>query len=87
MPATVCTRNSQQGLCLESRIGKIIIKTNHYALNRLEIAGIENITGNLESIYLLASRKTIGVVSHRIILVVIADSIAEIDGISGIGHQ
>ena len=87
MPATVCTRNSQQGLCLESRIGKIIIKTNHYALNRLEIAGIENITGNLESIYLLASRETIGIVSHGIILVVIADSIAEIDGISGIGHQ
>ena len=84
---TVGTRYTQHRFGLEGRISQIIIQAYHDALDGFEIAGIEHIARYFEGINLFACGEAIGIATHRVILVVIADGIAEVDGISGIRHQ
>ena len=87
MATTVGLRYSQHRLGLEGRICHITIKSDFYPLYRFQIACIKHISGYLKRINLIAGRETVSIVTHRIPLIVIADGIAEIDGVSGVLFQ
>ena len=85
--SAVSTRDTQHRLRLEGRIRQVIIESHLDAFDGFQIAGIEHIARHLESIYPLTCRKTIGIVAHRVALVVVADGITEVDGIGGVLFQ
>ena len=85
--STVRTAYTQHRLGLERRISLIIIETYENTLDRFQILSLQHISRNLHRINDGTCRKTIGIVAHRISLVVVADSIREVDSISGIGFQ
>ena len=87
MSTTVCTRYTKHGLGLESRIGKILVKTHRDTLDGFQIAGVEHIARNLQGINLVARRETISKRAHGVTLVVVADGIAEVDGVGSVGFQ
>ena len=63
------------------------IQAHQDALDRLQILGFEHTSRHLHGINHLARGETVGIVSHRIALVVIADGIREVDGIGGVGLE
>ena len=82
--ATVGTAHSQHRFGAESRIGMVGIQSHQDTLDRFQILRFQHISRYLHRINGSTCRETIGVVSHRIALVVVADGIREVDGIGGI---
>ena len=78
------TAYTQHRLGLEGRIGMICVKTYQNTLDRLQILRFEHISRHLHRIDNFAGSETVGIVSHRIALVIIADGIGEVDGIGSI---
>ena len=87
MASTIRTGNAEQGFGTESRVGQIGIKTYADALDRLEVGSINHITRHLEGINLLTRREGIGIITQRVVFVVICNSITEVNRISGVGYQ
>ena len=81
---TVSTRDAQQRLGLESRVGEVIVKSHHHTLDRFKVAGIKHIAGHLKGINLLACGESIGVRPHRIAFIIISDGVTEVNGIGGV---
>ena len=81
---TVGTWHTDHGLGLESWVSQIIIQSYEDALYWFQITGIEYIARYLHRIDLLACREAIRIVSQRITLVVVYDSITEVYRISGV---
>ena len=62
-------------------------KSHHHPLDGLQVLGIEHSAGHLHGVNHIARTERIGVLSHRVALVVVLDGIAEVDGVGGIGLQ
>ena len=83
----VGTRHTEHGLGFEGRVGEVVIEPYGDALDRLQVAGVKYIARHFEGVDLLARGEAIGERAHRIALIVVADGIAKIDGIGGVGLQ
>ena len=79
---TICTTHTKHWLRLEGRIGLVTIQAHQDTLDRFQVFRLQYITRNFQGINCLTCRKTIGEVTHRIVLIVITDSIRKVDGIS-----
>ena len=82
--ATVGTAHSQHRLGSEGRIGMVGIQSHQDTLDRFQILRFQHMPRYLHGINGSSRRETVGIVSHRIALVVIADGIREVDGVGGI---
>ena len=82
--ATVGTAHSQHRLGSEGRIGMVGIQSHQDTLDRFQILRFQHMARYLHGINGSSRRETVGIVSHRIALVVIADGIREVDGVGGI---
>ena len=83
----VGTGNALQGLGTECRVSEVGIESYADALDGFQVRGIYHVAAHLEGVYLLSGRERKGIVSHRVAFVVVADGIAEVYGIGGVGNQ
>ena len=81
VPAAVSARYAQHRLGLEGRVCQIVVKSHHDTLDGFEVAGVEHVSCHFEGIDLLACREAVGIVAHRVTLVVVCDGVAEVDGV------
>ena len=87
MSRSVSTGNTHEGFFAEYGICQVVIKTDTDAFHGFQIRCIEHIASHLKGINLFACREGVGIVSHGVALVVVADSVAEINGVGCIGFQ
>ena len=85
MSVGVSAGYAQQGFGTEGRVCQVVIQANEYACHGVQVLGTEHMTRHLECVGLLACREGKRIVTHRVVLVVVADGIAEVDGIRHIG--
>ena len=85
--ATVCTAHSEHRLCLESGVGLVGIESHEDTLYRLQILCFEHTSRHFERVNGVARGETVGVVAHRVSLVVVRNGIAEVDGVSGVRNE
>ena len=71
----------------EKETGKVIVETYHQSLDGLQVLGIQAITAHLKGVDMVAGRETEGVVAHGVALIVVADGVAKVHGIGGVGFQ
>ena len=86
-PASVGPCHAQHRFCLEGRVGGVGIETYENALDGFQVLCLDHKTGHFHCVYLLAGRETVGVVAQGISLIVVADGIAEVDGIGSVFAQ
>ena len=87
MSATVGPSDTQHGLLLECRIGRVCIKSYENALDRFEVFGCNNVARHLHRVDYRTRREAVSVVAERVTFIVVADGIAEINRISGVGFK
>ena len=87
MSAIVGASVAQHGLGGERRILQIGIKPYLNPFHRLQALGIQHIAANLHRVDMIACGKRIGVVPQRVVLIVVGDGIAEVNGVSGVLFQ
>ena len=63
----------------ESRVVEVGIETDEYSLHGLQVFGIEYIASYLQRVNLLSCGESIGIVAHRVALVVVRDGVGEVD--------
>ena len=57
------------------------IKSHQYAFDRLQVLGVQTVAAHLKGVDMVACREAESVVAHGVALVVVADGIAEVNGI------
>ena len=83
----VGTRDALQRLGAECRVGQVVIQSDADALDGFEVRRVEHVARHLEGVDALAGRERVGIVAHRVVFVVVADGVAEVYRIGGIGLQ
>ena len=63
------------------------MESDEDALDGFQVPGFEHIARNFKCIDSVPRRERVGIVSQWITLVIVGDSIREVDGVSGIGFQ
>ena len=78
------TEHGQGG---ESGVGKVVIESHEDTLDGFEGLGIDDIACHFQRVDHITGGETVGVVAHRVALVVVGDSIGEIHRVGGVGDQ
>ena len=84
MTSTVCTRDTHQWFRGKNSVRQIIIESDGDTFYRLQVAGIQHITSNLEGINLLTCREGKGIVTQGVALIIIGNGVTEVDGIGSV---
>ena len=87
MTTTIRATYTQHGLFFKGRVSQICIETDKDSFHGFEVFGCNDITRDLHRVDFCTRRKAVSVVTEGVTLVVIADGITEINGISGVGFQ
>ena len=85
--ARVGTRHAQHGHLHEARVAHLGVQAHEYALHRFEVLSRHHGASHFERVDMVARRETVGVVAHRVALVVVGDGVREVDGVRGVGLQ
>ena len=75
VPAAVGSRHPEQRRGGECGVRQVGIQPDEYALDWLEVAGVDHIARHFERVDALSRRETVGVVAHRVAFVVVGDGV------------
>ena len=86
-PTTVCTRNTIERFFGKSTIIQINMQPHHHPFNWFQVSSRQHSSGNFQCINSLPCRKRKRIITQWITLIIIYNSIREINGIGSIGFQ
>ena len=86
----VRTRDAAEGTLVEDGVVEERVdgeEADQHSLDGFQVGCIEHSARDFHGVYLAASAEAVGVVAHRVALVVVHDSVAEVDGVGGVSLQ